>query len=231
MKDVNNSMRPADTVTTCALITRCQENGWLKFGGYPWQDDPYLEEYPFEFSVVDDVNSLRAIFTQGNWAIRQGFIYEDLAFIQQVDGGDEWWTLKNTGTDWLAFESWSFGSLVHYPTRFEHAIACMHAASPEQCERLEYMKDINSPHTELQKESSSDKSLQTRAQETREGSAALSDSRSAEAQRAESIKQFTETNVSVRGKRNQWDKCLSRNGGTTCQVISAMNQVRSFVIG
>lgn len=28
------------------LVEKCQENGWLKVGGFDWQDDPFLEEYP-----------------------------------------------------------------------------------------------------------------------------------------------------------------------------------------
>ena len=42
------------------------------------------------------MEELRGFFTHGNWALRQGIVYEDLAFVQQVDGGDEWWTLKRT---------------------------------------------------------------------------------------------------------------------------------------
>ncbi len=33
------------------LVEKCQENGWLKVGGFDWQDDPFLEEYPYEFSA------------------------------------------------------------------------------------------------------------------------------------------------------------------------------------
>ena len=83
-------------------------------------------------------------FAHGNWALRQGIVYEDLAFVQQVDGGDEWWTLKRTDSGWLAFESWSFGRIVQEPERFSHAIECMHRATPEQCKRLEYMEAVPS---------------------------------------------------------------------------------------
>ena len=69
------------------LVEKCQENGWLKVGGFDWQDDPFLEEYPYEFSRTDSVDRLREALGSGNWAIRQGFCYRDLAFIQQVNGG------------------------------------------------------------------------------------------------------------------------------------------------
>ena len=119
-------------------------NSWLRRGGYPWQDDPYLEEYPYEFAKAGSVEELRGFFAHGNWALRQGIVYEDLAFVQQVDGGDEWWTLKRTDSGWLAFESWSFGRIVQEPERFSHAIECMHRATPEQCKRLEYMEAVPS---------------------------------------------------------------------------------------
>lgn len=134
----------ADEQTVDSLVAKCQENGWLKVGGYPWQDDPYLEEYPYEFVKTSSVEELRGFFAHGNWTLRQGIVYEDLAFVQQVDGGDEWWTLKRTDSGWLDFESWSFGRIVQEPERFEHAIECMHRATLEQCRNLDYMSALPS---------------------------------------------------------------------------------------
>ena len=82
-------LKEADERTKRELADKCQENGWLRRGGYPWQDDPYLEEYPYEFAKAGSVEELRGFFAHGNWALRQGIVYEDLAFVQQVDGGDE----------------------------------------------------------------------------------------------------------------------------------------------
>ncbi len=103
------------------LVAKCQENGWLKRGGYDWQDDPFMEEYPYEFSKAESIEDLRNAFARGNWAIRQGFVYEDLAFIQQVNGGDEWWTCKRFDGEWVDFESWSFGRISLDPAEFEDA--------------------------------------------------------------------------------------------------------------
>lgn len=128
-----------DPQTHAELVAKCQDNGWLKVGGYAWQDDPYLEEYPYGFALAGSVDELRGFFAHGNWALRQGIVYEDLAFVQQVDGGDEWWTLKRTDSGWLGFESWSFGRIAQEPERFAYAIECMHRATPEQCKRLDYM--------------------------------------------------------------------------------------------
>lgn len=46
------------------LVEKCQENGWLKVGGFDWQDDPFLEEYPYEFSRTDSVDRLRDVYSQ-----------------------------------------------------------------------------------------------------------------------------------------------------------------------
>lgn len=46
------------------LVEKCQENGWLKVGGFDWQDDPFLEEYPYEFSRTESVDRLREALAQ-----------------------------------------------------------------------------------------------------------------------------------------------------------------------
>ena len=122
------------------LVEKCQENGWLKVGGFDWQDDPFLEEYPYEFSRTDSVDRLREALGSGNWAIRQGFCYRDLAFIQQVNGGDEWWALKRDGDGWVDFESVSCEHIIaHSKSDFERLIASMRAASTDECVRLDYL--------------------------------------------------------------------------------------------
>ena len=102
------NMVPVTAEEQESLEAICQKNGWVKRGGYAWQDDPYLEEYPYEFDRCFSLEDLSDFFKAGNWAIRQGVVYGDLAFIQQVDGGDEWWTLKQDGKTWVPFESLSF---------------------------------------------------------------------------------------------------------------------------
>lgn len=127
------------------LIEKCQENGWLMRGGYAWQDDPYLEDYPYEFAQVRDIDTLRHFFAHGNWAIRQGVVYDDLAFVQQVDGGDEWWTLKKTEDGYLDFESISFRFFTKDEHEFSRFITSMQMATPEQCRHLEYTLKEDGP--------------------------------------------------------------------------------------
>ena len=132
----------ADASIRESLAAKCQENGWLRAGGYAWQDDPYLEDYPYDIREASSMEELRSFFRHGNWAIRQGVVYRDLAFVQQVDGGDEWWTLKKIGDggepgDWLAFENCSFDGLSRDRHGFSDLIVGMSAASASECERLE----------------------------------------------------------------------------------------------
>jgi hypothetical protein len=68
-------LAPVDSQTAKQLEDKCQENGWLMRGGYDWQDDPYLEEYPYEFCTASDMESLTSFFEHGNWAIRQGVVF------------------------------------------------------------------------------------------------------------------------------------------------------------
>lgn len=141
MKEIADALIRVDEETKASLVEKCQENGWLKRGGYDWQDDPYLEEYPYEFARIEDIEVLRRTLGSGNWAIRQGFLYKDLAFIQQVNSGDEWWTLKKTDDGWIDFESWTFGGVAQDYREFASAITSMHVATPEECEDLDYMRD------------------------------------------------------------------------------------------
>ena len=120
------------------LVLKCQDNWWLKRGGIPWEEDPYLEDYPYEFARVDDIDSLRGFFMNGCWAVRQGVVYHDLAFIQQDDGGDDWWTLKRDGDKWAPFESWSFDIAKWYPNKFSSISASMELATVTQCKSLAY---------------------------------------------------------------------------------------------
>ena len=52
------------------LVAKCQENGWLKRGGYDWQDDPFMEEYPYEFSKAESIEDLRNAFAQAGLRLR-----------------------------------------------------------------------------------------------------------------------------------------------------------------
>lgn len=133
------NLTPATQEEHDSLVEKCQKNGWLKRGGFDWQDDPWLEEYPYDFSRAPSIKDLADFFSNGNWAIRQGVLFGDLAFIQQVNGGDEWWTLKRCPDgSWLDFESYTMNYILPDMSRFTQAIASMQLATPDECKHLEY---------------------------------------------------------------------------------------------
>lgn len=95
------------------LKIACQENIWLQIGGVDFVDDPTMEsEYDYTFITTQNPQALEAFFQHGNWSIRTGVVYRDLAFINQINGGDEWWTLKNFEGKWVAFESITFRLII-----------------------------------------------------------------------------------------------------------------------
>lgn len=44
--------------------------------------------------VIDTPEMLEKFFNVGNWCLGVSIMYKDLVFIQQVSGGDEWFTIK-----------------------------------------------------------------------------------------------------------------------------------------
>lgn len=65
------NLTPATQEEHDSLVEKCQKNGWLKRGGFDWQDDPWLEEYPYEFSRASTIKDLADFFSNGNWCVWQ----------------------------------------------------------------------------------------------------------------------------------------------------------------
>jgi len=78
------------------LTAKQQENDWLRnrdvedgvYADYPTYD------YSYTYYECKTIDELKKAFLYGNWSIRMGFTYKNLAFINQINAGDEWWTLK-----------------------------------------------------------------------------------------------------------------------------------------
>jgi len=126
--------------TEAELEAKCQENAWLKnrdaeqgiYAEYPTYD------YSYTAYVCESMDELKHCFRFGNWSIRQGFIYKNLAFINQVNAGDEWWTLKKFDDGrLLAFESVTFGGFDEVG-EFEDFINRLLKATYKQCRGLDY---------------------------------------------------------------------------------------------
>ena len=82
---------------------------------------------------------LKLFFEHGNWSIRQGVVYKDLFFCNQVNGGDEWWTCRydHEAGAYFPFESVTMKAVID-KGEFETLLADMLAATVEQCKHLEY---------------------------------------------------------------------------------------------
>lgn len=131
-----------DSELHCKLVKKCQDNVWIKERGAAFGDDPFLElDSPYSFCKTDDIESLKKHFEHGNWAIRNGIVYKDLVFVNQVDGGDEWWTLKldPETNEYVGFESVSFRTIIKSGEgEFEKYIDRLEKATIEQCLNLNY---------------------------------------------------------------------------------------------
>lgn len=108
---------------------------WIHIGkGNPWIryacDPPFNENSFCECSSIDE---LEEKISYGNCCLGAAFFYKNLCFINQVDGGDEWLTLK----DDFAFESFTFSGIIR-DGRFKGIIERLLAATKEQCIKLEY---------------------------------------------------------------------------------------------
>lgn len=82
---------------------------------------------------------LKLFFEHGNWSIRQGVVYRDLFFCNQVNGGDEWWVCRydHEAGAYFPFESVTMKRVIA-AGEFETLLADMLAATVEQCKHLDY---------------------------------------------------------------------------------------------
>jgi hypothetical protein len=93
------------------LKKACRKNAWMTdYEEYP------LYDYNWCFEEKSTWLGLSEFFKHGNWSIRQGVTFNYMgylfAFVQQVDGGDEWLTLIWNKTEWKSYESCSFESAI-----------------------------------------------------------------------------------------------------------------------
>lgn len=128
------------------LTAKQQENTWLRRGGPDEEPDNsgfYFPTYDYSYTYYECISlaELKKAFQYGNWAIRQCFTYRNLAFINQINGRDEWWTLKKFPDGrLLAFESCSMAAIVEQGY-FEDYISQLLKATYHQCRHLEYLDD------------------------------------------------------------------------------------------
>jgi hypothetical protein len=131
------SLKPLDAERTAQLTEKCMTNSWLRRGNYP------LDDYAFSFVKTDNIDVLERYFEHGNWSIRNGIVYDDLAFVNQSNGGDEWWTLKYDSEKncYVNFESMNFTPSIK-SGEFKGLISDMQTASVSECVNLEYSSEM-----------------------------------------------------------------------------------------
>ena len=125
------------TRENCAKPRSQYEDTWLKIG----KRNTWIREAwdpPFDndsFYYCADTAELKEKFEHGNWCLGQAFCLGDLCFIQQVDGGDEWLTIKKD----LPFESITMLAVIK-SGEFGELISDLQTASLEDCRNLEYRR-------------------------------------------------------------------------------------------
>ena len=117
------------------LVLGCLKSRWLAYGMAPSSSNA-PETQRFAFFNSESLSCLHEYFRSGPHPIREGVIFRDIAFVQQVDMGDEWLVLMRRFDDdtgecsWIPFESYSFERLLHSPARFECAIQALRDRDP-----------------------------------------------------------------------------------------------------
>lgn len=122
-----------------------KKNQWIKNA---W-DPPFTET---SIHMCNSIEDLKSNISHGNWCLGQGFALADpfnpdrhICFVNQIDGGDEWLTIKYD----RAFESYTLlPSIKRVPGysndhTFEEIISALIAAPLEECVNLNYLKYIN----------------------------------------------------------------------------------------
>lgn len=110
-------------------LQRGKKNLWIREA-----EDPPFTTSSFHECKTD--GELLEKFKHGNWCLGQAFHIGDLCFINQVNGGDEWLTIKGN----TPFESISFGHIIERDgiEAAQKVIDDIRAATIEQCKKLEY---------------------------------------------------------------------------------------------
>lgn len=100
-----------------AIMKAANKNPWIS-GRVAIEDGDPLSALEYQFtkdsiSECQTMEELKEKLDNGNWCIGQCFTFRDLVFINQVNGGDEWLTLKFFGDELVSFESITFRPMIH----------------------------------------------------------------------------------------------------------------------
>lgn len=108
---------------------------WLRIGNKnPWINkavDPPFDENSFKDLSIS-LSVLVDTILRGNWSLGTAFYYKDICLINQINGGDEWLTIKQDVT----FESLTCEAIGR--ERLIGLLRDIDNSTPEQCRRWEY---------------------------------------------------------------------------------------------
>jgi len=126
-KDDTEQPRASSWIPTWVKLGK--KNPWIR----PANDPPFNTQ---SFCECKDETELLDKLAHGNWCLGQAFYLGDLCFVQQVDGGDEWLTIKQD----VPFESISFGWIIKDEGRAaaQALLERLRAASVNRCRELDY---------------------------------------------------------------------------------------------
>lgn len=88
------------------IVAAAKTTRFMSLGTHP------EELYPWEMAYCENLDDVLYNIKDDYWTIRTCFVWENLAFIQQVDGGDEWLALRKSDGIWAPFESLSIGHMI-----------------------------------------------------------------------------------------------------------------------
>ena len=116
-------------------ITESFIQEWLKIGKRNlWikeASDPVFDEK--SFYKCDTAQILKDKIAVGNWCLGTAFYYNNICFINQIDGGDEWLAIRGN----VPFESFTFENIIKRD-EFEQYIARIESATDKQLRELTY---------------------------------------------------------------------------------------------
>lgn len=127
-------LKPLGSDEHDSLALACPKSRWLSLGQGPHANTP--ETQRFAFFNSESLDCLRKYFRSHPHRIREGVVYRNLAFVQQVDLGDEWLVLRRQFDDesgesyWVPFESYSLSRVSESAARFECAIQALEESDP-----------------------------------------------------------------------------------------------------
>ncbi len=113
---------------------------WVAIG----RQNPWIQEAvdpPFtvlSFTFCRDIRELAERLFHGNWCLGQAFVLDEICFINQVDGGDEWLTIKGkTPFESITMQTFQ-ESREQAEERLQRTVERIQRATEEQCRKLAY---------------------------------------------------------------------------------------------